>query len=68
MASGSKTPLDDLLGSGCASTSSMGPMSDFVEATLEDNSRQSSSDPMSPLVLEYSDDEADSDLSSEDLN
>ncbi|XP_019772787.1 transcription factor Dp-1 isoform X2 [Dendroctonus ponderosae] len=72
LASGSKNPLDDLLGSGCASTSSMGPTSDFVEATLdEENSRQSTTsgnDPMSPLALEYSDEDVDSDLSSEDLN
>lgn len=46
-------------------------MSDFVEATLEEeNSRQSSTnDPeMSPAQQDYSEDEVDSDLDSDDLN
>ncbi|CAG9768656.1 unnamed protein product [Ceutorhynchus assimilis] len=69
LAMGSKNPLEDLLDSGSASTSSMPQMSDFVETTLEEeNSRQSSSnDPMSPAV-EFSDEEVDSELSSDDLN
>lgn len=70
LATGSKDPLEDLLESTSASTSSMPHMSDFVEATLEeDNSRQSSSnDPLSPIAVDYSDDEVDSDLSSDELN
>lgn len=71
LGTGSKDPLEHILESSSASCSTMPHMSDFVEATLEEeNSRQSSTnDPeMSPAQQDYSEDEADSDLDSDDLN
>ncbi|KAF7287076.1 hypothetical protein GWI33_002458 [Rhynchophorus ferrugineus] len=70
IASGSKDAVEELLESPNASTSAMTQISDFVETTLdEDNSRPSSSnDPLSPLAVDYSEDEVDSDMSSDELN
>ncbi|XP_066258707.1 transcription factor Dp-1 isoform X1 [Euwallacea similis] len=68
LATGSKDRLEDLLQSATAGCSSM---SDFVEATLEeDNSRHSSNNDleMSPAAQDYSEEEAESDLDSDDLN
>ncbi|XP_060516564.1 transcription factor Dp-1 isoform X2 [Cylas formicarius] len=72
LATGNKDPLEDLLNTTRASTSSMShTLEEFVETSLEEeNSRQSSSnDPMSPTAADYSDEDVDSDMSSDnDLN
>ncbi|KAL1512961.1 hypothetical protein ABEB36_002457 [Hypothenemus hampei] len=69
LASGCKEPLDELLEASGASTSSMPHLSEFVETTLEEdeNSHQSSSiEAMSPLALDYSEEEGESDVDSDD--
>ncbi|XP_050308357.1 transcription factor Dp-1 [Anthonomus grandis grandis] len=62
LASGSNIPLSEVLDSSEAGTSSVSHVADFAEVHLdEDNSRQSSSN-------DYSEDDAESDLDSDDLN
>lgn len=59
-----------MLESGGAGPSSSYSSEDMVETQLdEENSRQSSScDPLSPCAPDYSEDEGDSDISSEEMN
>jgi transcription factor Dp len=66
LAFGTTDETDNLLESETPGTSAMLTTEDFVETTLdEENSHQSSSDPLSPCVPDFSDDEADSDMSSD---
>lgn len=66
LAFGLPTELDSLLETDGAGTSSMLSTEDLVETTLdEENSHQSSSDPLSPSAHDFSDDEGDSDMSSD---
>lgn len=69
LAFGTTDENESLLDTDAPSTSSM-LTEDFVETTLdEENSHQSSSDPLSPCAADFSEDEGDSDMSSDiDLN
>ncbi|RZC32095.1 transcription factor Dp-1 [Asbolus verrucosus] len=66
LAFGAADEMDNLIESEVPGTSTMLTTEDFVEATLdEENSHQSSSDPLSPCAQDFSDEEADSDMSSD---
>lgn len=72
LANGTGDQINDILSSTEAGPSSVGTSflsDDLVSSQLdEDNSRQSSCDPLSPNVGDYSEDEGDSDTSSDDMN
>ena len=66
LAFGASDETDKLLETDTPCTSSMLTTEDFVETTLdEENSHQSSSDPLSPGAPDFSDEEGDSDMSSD---
>ncbi|KAG5878442.1 hypothetical protein JTB14_027493 [Gonioctena quinquepunctata] len=72
IATGKPNTLDTILAAATAGSSSFSMLNadEFVETALdEENSRQSSScDPLSPSAQDFSDEEVESDLSSDDLN
>ncbi|CAH0557290.1 unnamed protein product [Brassicogethes aeneus] len=60
-----ESSLDELLNTAGSSTMTFN-VEDFVEATMDDSSRQSSNyDPLSPSAADYSEEEIDSDISSD---
>lgn len=69
LAFGAPDNLDHIVECSSSGTSTMLSSEDLVEATLdEENSHQSSSDPLSPSAVDFSDEEGESDMSSDDLN
>lgn len=70
LANGTGNEIDDILESTGAGSSN----TNFINENLvsghldEENSRQSSCEALSPNVQDYSEDEGDSDISSDDLN